>query len=88
MPTDSKLSSDGPGVYGLSHLSYGSVSPAGHAKFQEVYTSQKIVQACASRSPEDLNSLLLLVGGIKLLYNAVRAAEWKTKLQTATQTAT
>lgn len=34
--------------------------------FQEVYTLQKTVLAYASRSPEDLNSLLLLVGGVKL----------------------
>lgn len=42
--------------------------------FQEVYTLQKTVQGYASRSPEDLNSLLLLVGGVKLLYNAVCVA--------------
>lgn len=28
MPTYCKVSSDGPGVYGLSHISYGRVSPA------------------------------------------------------------
>lgn len=74
MPTDSKLSNDGSGVLGLSHLSYGSVNPAGYAKFQEVYISQKTLQAYASRSPEDLNSLLLLLGGVKLLYDALCAA--------------
>lgn len=55
--------------------------------FQEVYTLQKIVLAYASRSPEDLNTLLLLAGGVKLLYNAVPAAQWKKNLQTATQIA-